>query len=163
MLKSSIVCLLPRCLVSRPSSRTNFLSKMSTSPEPLCPKFIPIEKSGSASISKPEGFKFSIVSYNILAQAYVKSALFPHSPSPCLKWKARSQAILTVLKGIGSDFLCLQELDEYDSFYKKIIECFGYSSIYVQRGGQKRDGCGIFYKPKTYEVSLNLELNFLRM
>jgi len=26
-----------------------------------------------------------IVSYNILAQSYVKSVSFPHSPSPCLR------------------------------------------------------------------------------
>lgn len=46
-----------------------------------------------------------------------------------------------------------QELDEYDSFYKKNIESYGYSSIYIQRSGQKRDGCGIFYKPDWYAVS----------
>ena len=45
------------------------------------------------------------------------------------------------------DFLWLhQEVDEYDSFYKDIMEKHGYSSIYIQRSGQKRDGCGVFYK-----------------
>ncbi|XP_019156701.1 PREDICTED: carbon catabolite repressor protein 4 homolog 4 isoform X2 [Ipomoea nil] len=160
MLKSSFFCLIPRFSLACPSSRTVCLSKMSTAPEPLCPKFTPVEKSEIASISKSEGFKFSLVSYNILAQAYVKSASFPHSPSPCLKWKARSQAILTVLKGLGSDFLCLQELDEYDSFYKKNIESFGYSSIYVQRGGQKKDGCGIFYKPKSAELIIEEKIDY---
>lgn len=43
-----------------------------------------------------------------------------------------------------------QELDEYDTFYKKNMENSGYSSIYIQRSGDKRDGCGIFYKPKRY-------------
>ena len=43
-----------------------------------------------------------------------------------------------------------QEVDEYDSFYKVNMESLGYSSIYVQRNGQKRDGCGIFYKQKRY-------------
>uniref|UniRef100_M1BA67 RNA exonuclease NGL1 n=1 Tax=Solanum tuberosum TaxID=4113 RepID=M1BA67_SOLTU len=81
---------------------------MSTTPAPLSPKFVPAEKSGITSVSKSDGFKFSLVSYNILAQAYVKGDLFPHSPGPCLKWKARSQAILTVLKSLGADFLCLQ-------------------------------------------------------
>ncbi|EMS64502.1 hypothetical protein TRIUR3_18641 [Triticum urartu] len=32
------------------------------------------------------------------------------------------------------------------------MESTGYSSIYVQRSGDKRDGCGIFYKPKSVEL-----------
>lgn len=43
-----------------------------------------------------------------------------------------------------------QELDEYDSFYRENMEKLGYSSIYIQRSGQKRDGCGIFYKHSRY-------------
>lgn len=136
-------------------------SKMSTTkPSPTCPKFISVEGDDIYSRSKPDGVRFSLVSYNILAQVYVKSSIFPHSPSSCLKWKARSQAILTVLKNLGTDFLCLQELDEYDSFYKKNIESYGYSSIYIQRSGQKRDGCGIFYKPDCADLLLEETIEY---
>lgn len=45
--------------------------------------------------------------------------------------------------------LC-QEVDEYDTFYKVNMESLGYSSIYIQRSGQKRDGCGIFFKADWY-------------
>ncbi|KAL6549746.1 Carbon catabolite repressor protein 4 4 [Orobanche minor] len=119
---------------------------MSTTPTPICRKFVPVEQSEISSINKHAAFKFRIVSYNILAQAYVKSAYFTHSPSHCLKWKTRSQAISTVLKNLEADFLCLQEVDEYDTFYKKNLESLGYASVYIQRSGKKRDGCGIFYK-----------------
>ncbi|XP_060207906.1 carbon catabolite repressor protein 4 homolog 4-like isoform X4 [Lycium barbarum] len=77
-----------------------------------------------------------------------------------LRWKARSQAILTVLKSLGADFLCLQELDEYDSFYKSNIERVGYSSIYIQRSGQKRDGCGIFYKQDSAELVIEEKIDY---
>lgn len=30
------------------------------------------------------------------------------------------------------------------------MESSGYSSTYIQRSGQKRDGCGIFYKHDMY-------------
>ena len=30
------------------------------------------------------------------------------------------------------------------------METEGYSSLYIQRSGQKRDGCGIFYKISWY-------------
>ncbi|GAA0187464.1 mRNA polyadenylation factor [Lithospermum erythrorhizon] len=149
----------PPCLASSCFSRITCGSKMSTTVEPLIRNFVPIER--NASISHSDGYKFSLVSYNILAQAYVKSALFPHSPSACLKWKVRSQAILTVLKNLGADFLCLQqELDEYESFYKKNLESVGYSSIYIQRSGQKRDGCGIFYKQNCADLIIQEKIDY---
>ncbi|KAF2620143.1 hypothetical protein F2Q68_00039738 [Brassica cretica] len=68
-------------------------------------------------------------------------------------WKARSHAILSVLKKLQADFFCLQEVDEYDSFYRKNMESLGYSGIYIQRTGQrKRDGCAIFFKPSCAEL-----------
>ncbi|KAF3449236.1 hypothetical protein FNV43_RR09964 [Rhamnella rubrinervis] len=136
---------------------------MSSNPSPKCPKFVSVEGSDIFSRSKSDGTRFCLVSYNILAQVYVKSSMFPHSPPPCLKWKARSQAILTILKNLGADFLCLQEVDEYDGFYKVNMENNGYSSIYIQRSGQKRDGCGIFFKHDSAELILqeNVEYNDL--
>ncbi|XP_010540704.1 PREDICTED: carbon catabolite repressor protein 4 homolog 4 isoform X1 [Tarenaya hassleriana] len=126
---------------------------MSTKPvEPKSPNFISVEGADIHARSKPDGIRFRLVSYNILAQVYVKSSFFPHSPSACLKWKARSQAILTVLRNLKADFLCLQEVDEYDSFYKRNMESQGYSGIYIQRSGNKRDGCAIFYKDSCAEL-----------
>ncbi|KAG5524611.1 hypothetical protein RHGRI_031324 [Rhododendron griersonianum] len=110
--------------------------------------------------SDNKGFKFRLVSYNILAQAYAKSEQFPHSPSPCRKWKTRSQAILTLLKGLEADFLCLQEVDEYDSFYKGNLESHGYASVYIQRSRKKPDGCGIFYKHKNVELILEEKIEY---
>lgn len=152
---------LPR--LSLPSFRRIPFAKMSVEAVPVVPKFVPVEQSGITSISCAEGYKFSIVSYNILAQAFVKSSFFPHSPKPCLRWKARSEALLTVLKGLEVDFLCLQEVDEYDTFYRDHMEKHGYSSIYIQRSGQKRDGCGVFYKQGRAELVLqeNIEYNDL--
>ncbi|KAF8398756.1 hypothetical protein HHK36_014614 [Tetracentron sinense] len=76
------------------------------------------------------------------------------------RWKARSKAILSILKSLEADFLCIQELDEFDGFYKGIMESYGYSSIYIQRSGQKRDGCGIFYKHNSAELILEEEISY---
>ncbi|KAG2315026.1 hypothetical protein Bca52824_018148 [Brassica carinata] len=127
--------------------------RMTTAMEPKVRKFESVEGADLDSISRPDGIRFRLVSYNILAQVYVKSSFFPHSPPACLKWKARSHAILSVLKKLQADFFCLQEVDEYDSFYRKNMESLGYSGIYIQRTGQrKRDGCAIFYKPSCAEL-----------
>ncbi|CDY27147.1 BnaA08g07850D [Brassica napus] len=135
------------------ASRKILSKRMTTAMDPKVGKFESVEGADLNSISKPDGIRFRLVSYNILAQVYVKSSFFPHSPPACLKWKARSHAILSVLKKLQADFFCLQEVDEYDSFYRKNMESLGYSGIYIQRTGQrKRDGCAIFYKPSCAEL-----------
>ena len=49
-----------------------------------------------------------VVSYNILAQAYVKSIFFPTSPAECIKWKKRSREIIRLLTSLNADIMCLQ-------------------------------------------------------
>jgi CCR4-NOT transcription complex subunit 6 len=60
---------------------------MSTNPaiEPKVRKFESVEGVDIGSRNKSDGIRFRLVSYNILAQVYVKSALLPHSPPACLK------------------------------------------------------------------------------
>ncbi|XP_057851265.2 carbon catabolite repressor protein 4 homolog 4 isoform X2 [Cryptomeria japonica] len=118
------------------------------------PEFVSVDDKIWAVKNISEGSIIRIASYNILAQAYIRSTLFPHSPAHCLKWKARSQSVLALLKSLEADFLCLQELDEFETFYKGNMDKHGYSSVYIQRSGRKRDGCGIFYKRERAELLL---------
>lgn len=153
-----------KALASLPHSlsATSVARKMSTSPTPMSyPKFISVEGVDIHSRTKPDGLRFSLVSYNILAQVYVKSSFFPYSPPSSLKWKYRSNSILDVLKNLGADFFCLQEVDEFDSFYKGKMQELGYSSIYMKRSGEKkRDGCGIFYKHDRAELLLEEKIEY---
>ncbi|MED6207198.1 hypothetical protein PIB30_033591 [Stylosanthes scabra] len=137
---------------------TPFTTMASSSPK--IPNFVSVEAADLHSRTKPDGFRFSLVSYNILGQVYVKSSLFPHSPSQSLKWKFRSSSILEVLKNLGADFFCLQEVDEFDSFYNASMRNLGYSSIYMKRSGQKRDGCGLFYKHDRAELVLEEKIEY---
>ncbi|KAI5438324.1 hypothetical protein KIW84_024168 [Lathyrus oleraceus] len=140
-----MLMLKPLAALSPSLSASSVARRMSSSP--TFPKFISVEAADIHSRTRPDGFRFSLVSYNILAQAYVKSIIFPYSPRSSLRWSRRSNSILDVLKNLGADFFCLQELDEFDSFYKGKMQELGYSSIYMKRSGEKkRDGCGIFYK-----------------
>ncbi|KAF1874894.1 hypothetical protein Lal_00007509 [Lupinus albus] len=143
------------------SSFSSSSSSSSSVPSLTYPKFVSIEGADIHSRTKPDGFRFTLVSYNILAQAYVKSCFFPHSPSPSLKWKFRSNAVLQVLSNLAADFFCLQEVDEFDSFYKGKMQELGYSSIYMKRSGQrKRDGCGLFYKHDRAELVLEDKIEY---
>ncbi|CAM6049476.1 unnamed protein product [Sphagnum compactum] len=149
-------CVASLCMIRSPSSvlwrSAPVLSlqganaMMSAQASKWVPTFVPIHPTDHHAVAPHPPSLIRIISYNILAQAYVKSSLFPHSPSSCLRWKARSEAILERLLSFDADFLCLQELDEFESFYKWKLDKHGYSSVYVQRSGRKRDGCGIFFR-----------------
>ncbi|GKB37367.1 DNAse I-like superfamily protein [Tanacetum coccineum] len=52
--------------------------------------------------------------------------------------KTRQQVTLDVLMNLDANILCLQELDNYDNFYKEKLWQHDYSSIYVKRGGMKK-------------------------
>eukprot|EP00249_Psilotum_nudum_P005767 c19190_g1_i1 orf=281-1489(-) len=125
---------------------------MTTSIHPWTPKFAPVGENASSGDFEKELAAIRVISYNILAQAYVKSSLFPHSPSPALRWKARSQAILQRLLSFNADFLCIQELDEFESFFKRQLDNQGYGSLYAKRPGKKYDGCGIFFRHERFEL-----------
>lgn len=137
-----------------------FSRPMTGSVSPCFPEFIPVDNKEWAVKNISEGSIIRVVSYNVLAQVYVKSKLFPHSPSHCLKWKARSQSLLALLKSLEANFLCLQELDEFETFYKGNMDKEGYSSVYIQRSGRKRDGCGIFYKRERTELILEETIDY---
>ncbi|PWA90385.1 DNAse I-like superfamily protein [Artemisia annua] len=59
-----------------------------------------------------------------------------------------------------SCYCCFQELDNYDNFYKEKVGQYDYSSIYVKRGGTKKDGCGIFYKHKKLELVIEEKIDY---
>ncbi|XP_042405865.1 carbon catabolite repressor protein 4 homolog 4-like isoform X1 [Zingiber officinale] len=156
--------LIPSYLLRKPPFFASTLpwvcsNRISTMAKPVCSKFVPLDNYEGV-MNTSDGFKFTFISYNILAQVYVKSSYFPHSPSSCLKWKARSESALTDLKNLNADFFCIQELDEYNSFYKSKMETLGYSSLYIKRVGKKRDGCGIFYKPSSAQLLEMEEIDY---
>ena len=52
--------------------------------------------------------RLKVVTYNCLAQCYVKSSWFPYAPPSSLKWKGRSERLGRLLQSFDADVLCLQ-------------------------------------------------------
>ena len=147
-----------------------------------------------------------VTQYNALAQCYVRSAQFPHSPSSALtcgrappphpgadhdralaivhprarapdarppprptppspprRWKARSKALADELASIDADVLALQELDQYDDFWRPKLEAMGYAGWFCKRTectAPKKDGCGLFYKRDAFELIARRDVQF---
>ncbi|ORX61686.1 DNase I-like protein [Hesseltinella vesiculosa] len=85
----------------------------------------------------------SVMSYNILAQALCQRELFPHAGN-MLKWKTRRKMIVDEIAYYRPQLLCLQEVDNYDEFYKAAFAKLGYQTTY-HRHETKRQGCMIGY------------------
>jgi mRNA deadenylase 3'-5' endonuclease subunit Ccr4 len=85
---------------------------------------------------------FSVVSYNVLADAYVKPSWYPGVPPELLAQEYRLPALTRHLERLGADVFCLQEV-EADVYWplEGRLAALGYEGHHVCKGGNKPDGC----------------------
>lgn len=84
-----------------------------------------------------------MVTYNVLADAYIRPAYFPRTPAEILAPDRRLGALMARLGALSPDVLCLQEL-EADRFEAVRAALTGYRAEYARKGERKPDGCGTF-------------------
>lgn len=112
--------------------------------------------SGSGTSSSRKDLVFTVLSYNVLAQGLLEDNpyLYQHCREEVLQWPLRRQNLLAELREANADILCLQELqqDHYELDFKPELEKMGYGCLYKQRTGDKRDGCGIFFRKSIFEL-----------
>lgn len=87
-----------------------------------------------------------VLSYNVLAQNLVRRELFPYASQPCLKWKVRSQQLLTEVLEHEPDVVCLQECSSFDSFWQPKMALAGFEGVFAKRSDSKMDGCAVFFR-----------------
>ncbi|KAI9290851.1 DNase I-like protein [Neoconidiobolus thromboides FSU 785] len=103
---------------------------------------------------------FTIMSYNVLAQALVSRELFPYCGKMVLKWKSRSIKIIKQIEELNPDIACLQECDQFEEFYSGKLDMLGYS-YYFYKNKDKSHGCVIAFKKEKFskiaEKSIELD------
>lgn len=91
-----------------------------------------------------------VVTYNVLASVYAKSAWFPWTERALMKAKKRLQRSREYIESLNADVLCLQELDNYDedgtTSWKSWLESRGYDSRHVRRTNTKKDGSCVAWR-----------------
>uniref|UniRef100_A0A368UII1 poly(A)-specific ribonuclease n=1 Tax=Glycine max TaxID=3847 RepID=A0A368UII1_SOYBN len=111
---------------------------------------------------------FTVLSYNVLSEAYASNDLYNYCPSWALSWPYRRQNLLREIVGYRPDIICLQEVqsDHYDEFFSPELDKHGYYGLYkrkeVYSGNTNTiDGCATFFRRdrfshvKKYEVEFN--------
>jgi mRNA deadenylase 3'-5' endonuclease subunit Ccr4 len=95
----------------------------------------------------------SLVTYNILADSYIRPKWFPYTPAECLDPAIRHPALLAELVAMDSDIFALQEV-ERDVFdlLSSGLEPLGYIGRYGPKGRDKPDGCATFVRQAVAQV-----------
>ncbi|KAF5474016.1 carbon catabolite repressor protein 4 homolog 1-like [Juglans microcarpa x Juglans regia] len=113
---------------------------------------------------------FSVLSYNILSDAYATNDVYSYCPSWALSWPYRRQNLLREIVGYRADIVCLQEVqsDHYEEFFAPELDKHGYVGLYKRKTNEVYigntntiDGCATFFRRdrflhvKKYEVEFN--------
>lgn len=106
---------------------------------------------------------FTFMTYNVLAQCMLRRDLFPYTSKSDLKKEPRIERILReILVGVKPDIMCLQELDYFESHYRKRFEAAGYAYSYVKKDQSKKTGhgCCILWKAKSFVLRGERQVRF---
>ena len=135
-------------------------------PAPMPPRrnLVPV-----AHHDNPDGGKFTVLTYNVLADLYATSELYHYTPSWALSWNYRRQNILKEIVMHDADILCLQEVqsDHFEDFFQGELGKHGYTSVYKKKttqvfsqGTYVIDGCAIFFKKDRFQLIKKYEVEF---
>jgi mRNA deadenylase 3'-5' endonuclease subunit Ccr4 len=93
---------------------------------------------------------FSVASYNVLADSYVKPEWYPNVDPEVLRWDRRKFAMAERIARLGADIVCLQEVEAsaYALLERRLI-AKGYSGVYARKGHDKPDGCAMFFRQES--------------
>jgi mRNA deadenylase 3'-5' endonuclease subunit Ccr4 len=88
-----------------------------------------------------------ISSYNILADAYIRSAYYPNISPEALEPARRGTALLDHLQQLAADILCLQEV-EPERFASLCARFADSQARFAPKAGGKPDGCASLVAPR---------------
>lgn len=90
---------------------------------------------------------FEVVTYNVLATAYLGRGDYSAVPPDLLDPERRIPALVRHVADLGADVLCLQEV-EADTFaaLREALEPQGYAGLIEFKGRGKPDGCATFHR-----------------
>ncbi|KAF4036829.1 Endonuclease/Exonuclease/phosphatase family [Phytophthora infestans] len=106
--------------------------------------------------------KLLVMTYNVLAQCYVRSTFFPYCESSELRWKNRSKKLEAVFASslpVSPDVICLQEVDNYKEFWAGMMKKLGYEGIFIKKTSTKPDGVAVFWNEKMLKMKESVQVS----
>jgi endonuclease/exonuclease/phosphatase family metal-dependent hydrolase len=105
--------------------------------------------------------KLKIVTYNVLADAYLLPDRYPDSPPVCMEPSRRTQSLVAKVLSLNADLICLQEVEPalFDAL-RIALEPLGYSGWLELRKVDGAEGCAIFHRGRRLRLDLALRFDF---
>jgi CCR4-NOT transcription complex subunit 6 len=135
----------------------------------MIPLIPPVEKLKAAGKSIVAKAKFTLLSYNVLADLYASAEQFPNCPTYALAWTYRRVNLLKELLAYDADIMCLQEVqsNHYQDFLLPELTKAGYTSVFKKktaevytRSAYAIDGCATFFKRSKFALVKKYEVEF---
>ncbi|KAG2494655.1 hypothetical protein HYH03_007171 [Edaphochlamys debaryana] len=113
--------------------------------------------------------RFTLLTYNLLADLYAKADFSSTCPAWCLHWHYRKRNLLRELLSHKADILCLQEVqsDHYVDFWAPELQRAGYVAIYKKKTTEiytdnkyAIDGCATFFRRDRFSLVKKYEVEF---
>ncbi|CAI9106037.1 OLC1v1005092C1 [Oldenlandia corymbosa var. corymbosa] len=144
---------------------------LSPSPRSIIPTISGLKRLGKPQSVVENSSGFRVLSYNILADMYIKSGRdnYDYCPPEKLSWEYRCQNLLLEILSYEADILCLQEVqsDHYKTFFEPELARFGYLSIYkgkrkgISKGKELvTDGCATFFRHDKFKLVKKYEIEY---
>ncbi|CAG8505590.1 3881_t:CDS:2 [Ambispora gerdemannii] len=95
--------------------------------------------------------KFTLMTYNLLAQSLCRREMFPNC-GDAIRWKNRRPGLIKEILHYFPDVACFQEMDStnlVDTFIPE-FERSGYEMLYFQGSAKKKHGCCIMWKKSKF-------------
>jgi mRNA deadenylase 3'-5' endonuclease subunit Ccr4 len=94
---------------------------------------------------------FSVATYNLLANAYIKRGWYPRSPAIVLDPAWRIPILTQYVSALNADLLCLQELEgDVLANLRGTLGALGYDVYYTPKAAHRPDGVAIFYRKEKF-------------
>jgi endonuclease/exonuclease/phosphatase family metal-dependent hydrolase len=99
------------------------------------------------------GQPLTLLSWNVLADAYVRPEYFPGTPPALLAPGARTPALVERLVASAADVICLQEVEAKVFAAAREGLGAGYAAHFLGKGLGKPDGCATFVRRDRLDVA----------
>ena len=114
------------------------------------------------------GYRFRVVSYNLLAEIYATGQMYPLCDFWALGWGYRCENLLRELRDSSADVMCLQEVqaDHFEMHLKPRLYELGFEGLYKQKAREamgmagKVDGCAIFWRRSKFRLAEQYGVEF---
>eukprot|EP01113_Clastostelium_recurvatum_P040485 TRINITY_DN6299_c0_g1_i1.p1 TRINITY_DN6299_c0_g1~~TRINITY_DN6299_c0_g1_i1.p1 ORF type:complete len:308 (+),score=61.69 TRINITY_DN6299_c0_g1_i1:133-924(+) len=100
------------------------------------------------------------MTYNVLCQGMINRNVYPYCTSTALRWKGRRANLEREFRQLQPDIACLQECDNFESFWQPLAASCGYHAVFLPRPAPKPDGLAVLYKHNKFKCQANIPIHY---